>query len=337
MTRKMRYPTTLLLTLVLVGCKEIVEVPVQILPLGGPLSNRESEVSGLAWEGDRLILMPENPEQFQQGEYGSLFYLTRTEIEQAVDGESNQVLFPKTIPFDDSGVPQLIPGYEGFEAIAFQSDEVFMTVEGRSVEGMMGYLVKGSVEPVTGIIRLDRTSLREVTPQTEVSNMSYESLTLVWHRLFLFHEINGEELNPSPQALVFDLDLTKMNRFSLPHLEYRLTGATDADKEGCFWVINYFWPGDTDIFPQVDPLAERFGEGMSHLENVAVERLVEFQVKGDKLRKTIRPPIYLKLIEDGDSRNWEGIARLDERGFLVVTDKYPETILAFVSYPEEVR
>jgi len=38
----------------------------------------------------------------------------------------------------------------------------------------------------------------------------------------------------------------------------------------------------------------------------------------------------LKLADDGQSRNWEGIAMLDQRGFLLVTDQHPNTILAFV-------
>lgn len=47
---------------------------------------------------------------------------------------------------------------------------------------------------------------------------------------------------------------------------------------------------------------------------------------------TNTPPIQLQLI-DGVSRNWEGLVRLDERGFLLITDEFPETILAFVAKP----
>ena len=39
----------------------------------------------------------------------------------------------------------------------------------------------------------------------------------------------------------------------------------------------------------------------------------------------------LKLIDDQNARNWEAIARLDNLGYLLATDKYPETIFAFVS------
>ncbi len=329
MTLKIRYPLTILHIFLLVSCSTVTEAPVQILPLVGPLADRESEVSGLAWDSDRLVLMPENPERYPHGEFGSLYYLTRTEIEQSVSENSYLDLIPKVIPFDDSGLSQRIPGYEGFEAIAFRGDEVFMTIEGSTDSGMMGYLIKGAVDPGTGRIRLDPASLREVEPQSEVGNMTYESLVLAQNRLLTFHEINGVGLNLKPRAVVADLALDEVSSIPMEHMEYRLTDATETDSEGRFWVINYFWPGDTAMSPAEDPLAKRFGEGQSHSKSEAVERLVEFQVVNGKVRLTNQPPIQLKLAED-ESRNWEGIVRFGEEGFLVVTDKYPRTILAFV-------
>jgi len=44
-------------------------------------------------------------------------------------------------------------------------------------------------------------------------------------------------------------------------------------------------------------------------------------------------PIQLTLLSDGTARNWEGVAKLDDRGFLLATDKFPDTILAFVQQP----
>jgi hypothetical protein len=51
-----------------------------------------------------------------------------------------------------------------------------------------------------------------------------------------------------------------------------------------------------------------------------------------------RPPLQLALSDDllgMIGRNWEGLARLDPRGFLLVTDTFPGTILAFVPAPED--
>jgi hypothetical protein len=41
-------------------------------------------------------------------------------------------------------------------------------------------------------------------------------------------------------------------------------------------------------------------------------------------------PLYLRLNLDGESRTWEGIVRLDDIGFLLVTDSFPRTIFGFV-------
>jgi len=56
---------------------------------------------------------------------------------------------------------------------------------------------------------------------------------------------------------------------------------------------------------------------------------VEMQITDEGIALIDQAPIQLDLPGE-DARNWEGIARLDERGFLVVTDKYPQTLLGLV-------
>jgi hypothetical protein len=58
-----------------------------------------------------------------------------------------------------------------------------------------------------------------------------------------------------------------------------------------------------------------------------VERLVEFQYSESGITLAATPPLQLELGDD--PRNWEGIVRLDDRGFLLTTDWCLETILAF--------
>jgi hypothetical protein len=104
---------------------------------------------------------------------------------------------------------------------------------------------------------------------------------------------------------------------------------------GRFWAINYFFPGDAEqIDPAPDSLAEEYGEGPTHTRFTTVERLVEFQYTDTGILRTATAPIQLQLIDDDHSRNWEGLARLEGQGFLIVTDKHPETILGFVAYTE---
>jgi len=48
---------------------------------------------------------------------------------------------------------------------------------------------------------------------------------------------------------------------------------------------------------------------------------------------TTTPAVQLQLLDDEHCRNWEGIVRLGDVGLLLATDRYPETILAYVPLP----
>ena len=74
----------------------------------------------------------------------------------------------------------------------------------------------------------------------------------------------------------------------------------------------------------------QYGIGRTHLEAEEVERLIELKIENGAITLTGRAPVYLQLETGKPSRNWEGIARLGNKGFLIATDKHPETILAFV-------
>ena len=126
----------------------------------------------------------------------------------------------------------------------------------------------------------------------------------------------------------------KIDTGKLVTIEYRITDSTDLDGTGRFWALNYFWPGDkTELKPAADALAAKYGEGSTHARFTTVERLVEFQYTETGISLVDTPPIQLELIDDDNSRNWEGVVRLDGIGFLLMTDTHPETILGFVPAP----
>jgi hypothetical protein len=114
-----------------------------------------------------------------------------------------------------------------------------------------------------------------------------------------------------------------------PHIEYRITDATTVDEYGRFWIINYY-SGSDKYYAENDPIAERVGIGATHSMFEHVERLVEFQLTESGIIFSGAAPIQFKL-PNKEPRKWEGVARLGERGFLVATDKSPDTILGFVS------
>ena len=55
-------------------------------------------------------------------------------------------------------------------------------------------------------------------------------------------------------------------------------------------------------------------------------------LQGDFIARTDTPPVNLALLLNGECRNWEAVVRLGDMGFLMMTDEYPGTLLAFVPY-----
>jgi len=236
------------------------------------------------------------------------------------------------IPFDDGKLDGIIRGFEGFEAISFDKEKVYLTIEASPGFSMKGYLVSGTIEPDLSQVRLDSDNVTEIEPQTKINNKSDESLFLIDGQPVTLYEANGANVNPAPVAHRFDQNLQLNAELTVPHIEYRITDATALDENNRFWVINYFYPGDQGLLePANDSLIERYGVGLTHTQWEPVERLVEFQYSADGITLVERPPLQLELLPDNEARNWEGLVRLPEKdGFLVVTDKFPETILGFI-------
>ncbi|GAB4522458.1 MAG: hypothetical protein Fur0018_04240 [Anaerolineales bacterium] len=309
------------------------EQPVILLPLEGPAAQRNAEFSGLAWYGERLILLPQYPSRFSaqaNGADGALFVLTKDEILAALDASPVPALTPRPLPVWWGNLTGQVRGFEGFEALAIAGDTACLTIEA-SPAGMKGYLVCGALAPDLSALRLDPATLTEIPLPAQVSNKSDEALlALPDGSMAAFYEVNGAQLTPSPFVSLFSPAFEPAGSVPFPRLEYRLTDVTAQDSEGVFWGINYFYPGDTEQRTADDPLAARYGLGASHTPGGPVERLVALRWTAEGLTLLDMPPLYLQLLPGGEARNWEGLVRLEGRGFLLVTDKYPQTLLGFV-------
>jgi len=303
---------------------------VTVISLSGPASESKSEISGMAWYNESLILLPQYPSRFGSGD-GAVFSLAKDDLLAFLDGTQTGPLSPIEIPFVAPGIEQ-IDGFEGFEAITFSGNNVYLTIEAKP-DKMMGYLVVGTITPNLSELRLDPTSLNEIPPQVQIDNMTDEALLITPAGVLSFFEANGLKNNASPIVHTFSLTGESLGTSPMANLEYRLTDVTPLDSTNRFWGINYFYPGDTKLTPDIDPLAVSYGKGPTHAVSTAVERLVQFQYSENGITFTTIPPIQLQLLPDNEARNWEAIAFLDQRGFLLATDKFPTTILAFVSLP----
>ncbi len=325
------------------------EAEVQLLPLTGPCAERDAELSGLGWIGDELVLLPQYPGRLSVTSdtldaegvgrpSGALCVLAKGDLLAFVEGRYRGALQPRLVPLEAGGVAGIAEGYEGYEAIAFRGNRVYLAIESAKSEAMQGYLVEGTVthsqEGRLAEIRLDTQSLVPLPVQARIQNLSYETLLATPRGIVALQEANGIAVNPMPEAYLFDPSLVLRDSLDVPTLEYRLTDATTLDAEGRFWGLNYFYPGDQGTLrPGPDSLELIYGTGWTHQREAVVERLVEFRLNGDRIVRTDLPPILLRLLGENRARNWEGLARLDTLGFILATDKYPTTILAFVALP----
>jgi len=311
---------------------QLSEQSVQPLPLTGPISVPEAEISGMAWYGDNLVILPQYPERFAEGEVPQIFVLLKSSIVEVLERRAEE-LEPIPIPFIAPNFRAEIAGYQGFEAIGFAGNQAFLTIEADTGTETAGYLVRGQVVGDLQRLQMEADPIVQIPSQSGLGNMAEESLVVTNGSVLTLHEVNGADLNPNPLAHRFSFDLEPLGTVPFPNLEYRVTDATGMDEAGQFWVINYFWEGDLNLKPEADPLVQRYGMGQTHAEQETVERIVALRYDGDQITRINEPPLLLTLADDG--RNWEAIVHLDDRGFLVMTDRFPETVLAFVEDPQQ--
>lgn len=299
------------------------------IPLSGEGAKRSLEMSGLAWHGDHLILMP----QYVDGKAPCFYYLTRQEILNWITGDHRKSLTPKRVMLSAPDFKSIIKGYQGFEALCFSGDRAYLLIEAKHDNVMAGYLVKGRLDMRAKTLRIE-PGITMIKPPVNINNMAYESLLKTKNNLMVMYEANGANVNPAPQVEFFSTSLKAKRKGTAPAVEYRITDITDVDSNNRFWAINYFWPGDRKYLkPAKDSLVEKYGQGKTHKQFEQVERLLEFQLNRQGIELTDAPPIQLQL-DEKEARNWEGIVRLDKRGFILVVDEYPRTILAFIPYSQ---
>ncbi|TNF30069.1 MAG: hypothetical protein EP329_14285 [Deltaproteobacteria bacterium] len=319
------------------------ETPVRLLPLAGGAADVDEEISGLAWHGDDLVLLPERLGLEETGHRlvpgpQHVWVLDRATVTRAIAGDPTP-LTPRAVPV----TPDLAawrPGeVDGFEAITFDGDTAWLLVETYQNDAgdNPGWLVRGHLG--ADGLTLDLAGARPLPRPTAHANSGYETVFRWRDGVCAVYELNAAALVPAPRARCFDAALRPAPDLPVPPLPWRVTDATERDDAGRLWVINYRYPGSREIAPEPadEALVRRFGAGATHARFAQVERLVAWDVGDDGARLADRAPIQLQLPADwGDrgARNWEGIVRAPG-GFLLVTDEHPgpTTLLAFVPAP----
>ncbi|MCP4571302.1 MAG: hypothetical protein GY838_03050 [bacterium] len=320
------------------GCAATAPEPMVVRPvmleLGGPLAGREAEVSGLTWHEGDLFLLPQFPDRYGEPGVLTFFRLPGVDLAAAVADEHSGALVPEPVTCEAPWLVPLIHGYDGLESTCVFDDLCFMTVEAERDTAMAGFLVAARFTGEDGAVSMTMERLTSIPLAVQLPNMSQETIIQDGRRIVTINEANGANVNAAPVAHVFGLDLAGQGTIPFPSVEYRVTDATDLDTQGRFWVLNYFWPPDGWFLrPAADPEVARFGAPPWLEPGACVERLLELQLLEDRIVRTNRPPLWLEPRRDGDCRNWEAVARFGEEGFILVTDKYPATLMAYVPLP----
>ena len=321
----MRLLLTIVLLIRLVSAGEVM--PIEI-PLQGEAADRSLEMSGLAWYGDYLILMP----QYVNKKAPGFYFLSKEKINEWLDGDRSKALKPGKLDLIIPNYDNVIGGYQGFEGLCFSGNKVYLLMESKNDGVMSSYIVAGAMDFKKKRLEIEQGKIVQITPPKNINNMGYESILKHKYRLLVLFEANGININPNANAEYYTTSLKHKESVSFPNVEYRITDVTDIDGKGRFWALNYFWPGEKEMLdPGKDLIIKNYEEGKTHQQYEHVERLVEYKIRSNQISRTDSPPIQLVL--DETSRNWEGLVRLDKKGFLMIVDEHPRTILSFVAKP----
>lgn len=307
------------------------EVAVQVIPLAPPLDRADAEISGLTWCDDKLILLPQYPSRLNSAKKSFFYYLEKKQVSDFLDGLNRAPLKAKQILVNQKVLNKEVTFFDGFEAIACKDDKVWLAIEAVNLLGSyQSFVVPGTINfTETPAIQIDSSRLVKLETQSGLRNMGDEAIIIQDDSVIALHEVNDPRLVEQPKARRIDAQSNALSTSPFVNIPYRLTDATALDSNNRFWAINYKYSGDKFSRNSTDKIAAQYGQGKSHQNYDNVERLVEFELKDTGIELVKRAPLQLRMTES-EGRNWEGLVRLDNKGFLLATDKHPRTILAFL-------
>lgn len=307
------------------------ETSIQEIRLSAPLNLDDAEISGLTWCEDKLILLPQYPRRISPDKQSYFYYLNKADILFALSAPDPQPLKAHPILVNEKDLRKAVSIFDGFEAIECHKEKLWLSIEAVTFLGeYQSFVVPAEINfKPTATINILQKQLTHLPSLSKMRNMGDEAIVMTGDDIIAIHEVNDVRAVSKSAARQVQRPNSAVLNTPFPAIPFRITDATKLDEQQKFWAINYKYSGDKFSRNANDFIAQKHGQGSSHTQFHNVERLLEFKVKKEEISLTSKAPIQLKM-EQHEGRNWEGIARLDKLGFLLVTDKHPRTILAFV-------
>ncbi len=305
-----------------------------------PFNDPYDEISGMAWHDDNLIILPQWND-VKKGATKCVYSVKKEDIlaflRDTSDSKQKKPVTYTPVPLDDSAI---IQRYEtegticdGFEAIAFNGNEVFLLVELRENKGSV--LIQGNwetesnknrIEIIPETFELIPTQVKKFDDNGKfLGNFQYESIVILDKRnILVLNEVNCElfkyrieKIGEEPYAFLLhkgDVGWSK-ELINIEDTYFRFTDATAIDSNnGEFWILNFNYMGDA--LPQPND-----NKGV-------VARLVPFKYVKDKksiVKNKLKKTIKVSWKEE-QKYNWEGGVRLKGDsidGFLMMNDGNP--------------
>ena len=291
------------------------------IQLTGDLKERTLESSSLSWYNDNLIILPQFPHKWDSQFDGALFFIPKSKIESYLKGVDRTPIQGEKIQFVAKGLDDIGKSKgSGYEAITFVEDTVFVSIESINKAKSTSYVVRGVIDFDNKKVILDATTKHEVKSQTDIYNMGEETIFSYKMHIYTIHEANGINVNKRPYITQLTTNLKDEKKIKFQNVDYRITDATKVDSTGKFFVMNYYYPGEYGkLKPQLSKEKKEF----------AVEKIIELQVLEDSIIRTIKAPLIISEQKSKSGYNWEGIVKFKD-GFLIMTDMFPQTTLAYV-------
>lgn len=113
--------------------------------LDGEVSSRNSEISGLSWYNDYLVLLPQYPDNYGSKFEGAFFKISKSKIDTFLQSQNKAPLKPVKVDVNFNGLdPDLLSIGSGFEAITFLGDDVYLTIECGEFFDTYAYICKSA-------------------------------------------------------------------------------------------------------------------------------------------------------------------------------------------------
>ena len=209
-----------LVTCLSANCLAAEEVPVTIIPLATPLNSPETEISGLSWCNETLIVLPQFPDRFDDSGSMHLFAIEKSAINAYLDNKNQAPLTARKIAFYENNLKEHISRFDGYEAIACDGDNLWLSIEVENLQSIYhGYVVRASIDlkvnPAT--INVDPSELWSIDSFSKIANMGEEAILLDQQRVLTFHELNDPRLSEVARATTINTQTNEQSTVSFPH------------------------------------------------------------------------------------------------------------------------